>query len=82
MSLSITVSMHTGVEVLGLIGRLDAKAFRDQSTLRLRAFWPEAGVTLTAGRSQRLEAELHRLARFAGCDQVAMEDGWQRATLA
>ena len=65
-----------------LIGRLDVKAFRDQSTLRLRAFWPEAGVTLTAGRSQRLEAELHRLARFAGCDKVAMEDGWQRATLA
>ena len=65
-----------------LMGRLDVKAFRDQSTLRLRAFWPEAGVTLTAGRSQRLEAELHRLARFAGCDKVAMEDGWQRATLA
>ena len=65
-----------------LIGRLDAKALRDQSTLRLRAFWPEAGVTLTAGRLQRLEAELHRLADFAGCDRVAMDDGWQRGTLA
>ena len=65
-----------------LIGRLDAKAFRDQSTLRLRAFWPEAGVTLTAGRSQRLEAELHRLANFAGCDRVVIDDGWQRGTLA
>ena len=64
-----------------LIGRLDVKAFRDQSTLRLRAFWPEAGVALTAGRLQRLEAELHRLAHFAGCDHVAMDNGWQRGTL-
>ena len=65
-----------------LMGRLDVKAFRDQSTLRLRAFWPESGVTLSTGRLQQLEAELHRLARFAGCDKVTMEDGWQRGTLA
>ena len=65
-----------------LIGRLDAKALRGQSTLHLRAFWPEAGVTLTAARLQRLDAELHRFATFAGCDRVERADGWQRGTLA
>lgn len=65
-----------------LIGRIDAKAHRDQSTLRIRAFWPEQGVSMGTGRLQRLEAELDRLARFAGCDRVEFTDGWQRETLA
>jgi uncharacterized protein YcaQ len=65
-----------------LIGRVDVKAFRDQSTLRLRAFWPEKGVALTAARLQQLDAELNRLATFAGCDRVERADDWQRATLA
>jgi hypothetical protein len=64
-----------------LIGRIDAKAHRDQSTLRIRAFWPERGVAMGAGRLQRLEAELDRLARFAGCDRVEFMDGWLRETL-
>ena len=64
-----------------LIGRIDAKAFREHSALRVRAFWPEAGVAMGAGRLQRLEAELDRLARFAGCDRVAFSDGWLRETL-
>lgn len=63
-----------------LIGRLDAKALRDKSILHLRAFWPEVGITLSAGRLQRLESELYRLAKFAGCDRVEMADGWRRAT--
>ena len=50
-----------------LIGRIDVKALRDADVLRVRAFWPEAGVKLGAGRLARLEAELDRLARFAGC---------------
>lgn len=65
-----------------LVGRIDAKAFRDAGVLRVRAFWPEAGIALGAGRLRRLEAELDRLARFAGCDRVEFSDGWQRETLA
>ncbi|MEO8241551.1 MAG: crosslink repair DNA glycosylase YcaQ family protein [bacterium] len=64
-----------------LIGRLDAKAFRDASALRVKAFWPEAGVRLGAGRLARLEAELDRLARFACCDRVEFLTGWLRETL-
>ena len=65
-----------------LIGRIDAKAFRDASTLRIRALWPEAGVKFGSGRMQRLEAELDRLARFASCERVAFLDGWLREVLA
>ena len=64
-----------------LVGRIDVKAFRDVSTLRIKAFWPEGGVRLGAGRVQRLEAELDRLARFAGCDRVEFLDGWRRETM-
>ena len=64
-----------------LIGRIDVKAFRDALSLRVKAFWPEAGVKLGAGRKTRLEAELDRLARFAGCDRVEFLDGWQREAL-
>ena len=65
-----------------LIGRIDVKAFRDAVTLRVKAFWPEAGVRLGAGRMQRLEAELDRLARFAGCERVEFLDGWLKEPLA
>ena len=62
-----------------LIGRVDAKAFREAGALRVLAFWPEAGVKMGSGRLARLEAELGRLARFAGCDRVEFVDGWLRA---
>jgi hypothetical protein len=65
-----------------LIGRIDVKAFRDQGTLRVKAFWPEAGVKLTKGRQAKLEAELDRLAVFSGCERVEFLDGWERETLA
>jgi uncharacterized protein len=64
-----------------LIGRIDAKAHRDVGTLRVKAFWPEAGVRLTKQRRARLEAELGRLARFAGCERVEFLDGWERETI-
>ena len=64
-----------------LIGRIDAKAFRDADRLRVRAFWPEAGIRLTAARRARLEAELTRLARFAGVSTVEFAPDWQRETL-
>lgn len=64
-----------------IIGRIDVKAWRNESLLRVRAFWPEAGVGLGAGRLARLTAEVDRLARFAGCDRVAYDPGWLRTTL-
>ena len=64
-----------------LIGRIDAKAFRDADRLRVRAFWPEAGLRLTAARRAKLEAELTRLARFAGVSEVEFAPDWQRETL-
>jgi uncharacterized protein YcaQ len=64
-----------------LIGRIDARAQRDASTLAVRAFWPEPGIRMGRGRTVRLAAELDRLARFAACDRVAMVDGWLRETL-
>jgi len=64
-----------------LIGRVDCKAFRAANALRVKAFWPEAGIRLGAGRLTRLEAELGRLARFAGCDRLEFLDGWRRDSL-
>lgn len=64
-----------------IVGRIDAKAFRDEDCLRIRAFWPEPGVKLGPGRKARLEAELTRLARFAGVARLDFAPGWQRETL-
>ena len=64
-----------------LVGRIDVKAFRDAGALRVKAFWPEAGVRLTKARRAKLEAELDRLARFAGCERVEFLDGWERETI-
>jgi uncharacterized protein YcaQ len=64
-----------------LIGRIDAKAFRDEDCLRVRAFWPEAGVRMGAGRIARLENELARLARFAGVSRLDFTAGWLRETV-
>jgi len=64
-----------------IIGRIDVKAFKDVGTLRIKAFWPEAGVKLGLGRLAKLEAELDRLARFTGCDRVEFLEGWKRETL-
>lgn len=61
-----------------LIGRIDAKADRPSGTLAVRAFWPERGVKPGAGRVQRLEAELDRLAQFSGCDRVDFAADWLR----
>ena len=60
-----------------LIGRIDARTDRDTDSLAVRAFWPEAGVRMGQGRVRRLEAELDRIATFAGVGKVTMADGWQ-----
>ena len=36
----------------------------------------EAGVEPSAGRLEKLEAELHRVARFAAMDAVRLQPGW------
>ena len=64
-----------------LVGRIDVKAFRDAGALRVKAFWPEVGARLTKARRGKLEAELDRLARFAGCERVEFLDGWERETI-
>lgn len=61
-----------------MIGRIDAKALRAEGRLAVRAFWPEPGVAMGSGRMARLEAELSRLARFAGCADVAFAADWLR----
>ena len=60
-----------------LVGRLDVK--RREGVLVVRALWPEPGVAFGKGRIARLEAEMERLADFAGCDRVDWADGWLRA---
>ena len=61
-----------------IIGRIDAKAFRYAGALRVAAYWPEAGQKMGAQRQARLEAELDRLARFAGCERVEFRPDWLR----
>lgn len=62
-----------------LVGRVDVK--RRDGVLALRALWPEPGVTFGKGRMARLEAELERLAAFAGCARVEWAEGWLRTPL-
>jgi hypothetical protein len=53
-----------------LIGRVDMKAERARGRLAVRAIWFEAGVEASAARLEKIEAELARVARFAGCERV------------
>ena len=58
------------------MGRVDMR--RRDGVLAVRAFWPEPGVRPGRGRMGRLEGELERIARFAGCDGVRYANGWIR----
>jgi uncharacterized protein YcaQ len=60
-----------------LVGRIDMKADRKAGKLDVRRIWLEPGVKPSAGRLERLMAELERLARFTGVDKVVLLDGWQ-----
>lgn len=64
-----------------LIGRVDARADRRAGALVVRAFWPERGQRMGAGRLARLQGELDRLARFSGCDRVDFLPDWLREPL-
>ncbi|MFA7413224.1 MAG: winged helix-turn-helix domain-containing protein [Rhizobium sp.] len=59
-----------------LIGRIDMKADRKAGLLDVKRLWLEKGVKPSAGRLERLEAELVRLAKFAGVERVELRDGW------
>jgi len=59
-----------------LIGRIDMKAERKEGLLDVRRLWLEPGVKPTAGRLDKLEAELQRVARFAGMETVRLQPGW------
>lgn len=52
------------------VGRIDLKADRKGGTLRVENLWVEPGVKWTRQRSDKLESELRRFARFAGLDKL------------
>jgi uncharacterized protein YcaQ len=65
-----------------LVGRIDMKADRRKgnATLRVTRLWPEKGVRFGKGRLARLNSELERVSRFAGCEQVDYAPRWLTAS--
>lgn len=61
-----------------LVGRIDMKANRKKGTLEVKRLWWEKGVRTSAGRMERLEAELARIARFAAVGEVVWLEGARR----
>lgn len=62
-----------------IVGRVDMKADRAAGRLGVTALWPEPGVKWGQARHRRFEAELDRIRRLAGVDQVVFADGWLRS---
>ncbi|MCS0501021.1 winged helix-turn-helix domain-containing protein [Ancylobacter mangrovi] len=60
-----------------MVGRIDMKADRKTGTLDVRRLWLEKGVRASAGRLDALDAELARIARFAGVERTVYLDGWR-----
>lgn len=58
------------------IGRIDVKADRDRKMIFVHAFWLENRVRMSKGLLSKLGAELERLRRFTGMDDVVFADGW------
>lgn len=63
-----------------IIARVDMKAHRDRNVLQVRALWPEARVRWGKGRQASFEAELMRLTRLAGVDEIGFDDRWLKAS--
>lgn len=61
-----------------MIGRIDMA--RKDGVLAVTALWPEPDIRWGRSRQSRLEAELARVARFAGLSDVQYSDGWLRLT--
>ena len=60
-----------------VIGRIDMKADRRAGMLDVKRLWLEKGVRPVPGRFDKLDAELTRVARFAGVQGVKYRDGWR-----
>jgi uncharacterized protein YcaQ len=60
-----------------MIGRIDMKADRKNGTLDVKRLWLEKGVRPSAGRMDKLDAELLRIGKFAGVDKVVYQPGWR-----
>lgn len=60
-----------------MIGRIDIKADRREGRLDVKRLWLEKGVRASAGRLDKLDAELCRIARFAGVERLVYRDGWR-----
>ncbi|MEM7280067.1 MAG: crosslink repair DNA glycosylase YcaQ family protein [Pseudomonadota bacterium] len=52
------------------VGRIEIKGDRKAGELNVLNLWPEPKVRWTKVRSEKLNAELYRLARLVGCDTV------------
>ncbi len=59
-----------------IIGRIDMKADRKTGVLNVRKLWWERGVRASSGRMEKLMAELSRVARFAGVEEVVLAENW------
>ena len=59
-----------------LIGRIDMKCNRADQQLHVAAFWSEPGISPGTTRRKKLEAELHRVARFTDCRNIQFAEDW------
>jgi uncharacterized protein YcaQ len=59
-----------------MIGRIDMKADRKLGRLNVARLWLEPKVRASAGRMAKLDAELARVARFAGVSDIVYASGW------
>lgn len=59
-----------------IIGRIDMKADRKAGTLNVTRLWLEPKVRASAGRMAKLDAELARVARFAGVGEIVYAPDW------
>ncbi|MGJ8571791.1 MAG: winged helix-turn-helix domain-containing protein [Hoeflea sp.] len=59
-----------------MIGRIDMKADRKAGKLNVTRLWLEPKVKASAGRMAKLDAELARVARFAGVSDIVYASGW------
>ena len=53
-----------------MVGRIEVKGDRAKGTLTLTKFWTEDARLRTKQRTDKLEAELKRLAKLAGLREV------------
>ncbi|MEQ9506188.1 MAG: crosslink repair DNA glycosylase YcaQ family protein [Hyphomonas sp.] len=61
-----------------MVGRMEIKSDREKGVLSVHTVWPEAGVKWTNARQAKLEAELDRLARLVGANEVLWRTQKQR----